>query len=75
MNKGNGRVTMKRAAELLGMSVISVQVGMQCQALPIGSCWKAPGRQHYNYHISPELLGKYIGMSKEEVLGIEDKTA
>ena len=39
------RVTTKRAAELLEMSILSVQMGMRCNALPIGSCWKAEGRK------------------------------
>lgn len=63
------RVTTKRAAELLEMSILSVQMGMRCNALPIGSCWKAEGGKQYTYHISAALLADYLGITKEEVLG------
>lgn len=69
MPESKNRVTVKRAAELLNMSVISVQAGMQCAALPIGVCWKPEGSRHFTYHISASKLADYLGLTKEEVIG------
>lgn len=62
------RVPVSRAAELLGLSPLSVQGALISKALPIGGAWKNEGSTCYTYHISPQQLGLYIGMSKEEVM-------
>ena len=62
------RVPVKIAAELLGLSVLSVQGALACKALPIGGAWKNEGSTCYTYHISPQQLALYIGVSKEEVM-------
>lgn len=62
------RVPLHIAAELLGLSVLSVQGALINKALPIGGAWKNPDSTCYTYHISPQQLGLYIGMTKEEVI-------
>lgn len=61
------RVPIKIAAELLGLSVLSVQGSLIHKALPIGGAWKNDGSTCYTYHISPQQLALYIGITKEEV--------
>lgn len=63
------RVSVQRAAELLGLSVISVQGALINKALPIGGAWKNETSSCYTYHISPQQLALYIGITKEEVIG------
>jgi hypothetical protein len=62
------RVSVQIAAELLGLSVLSVQGALISKALPIGGAWKNEGSSCYTYHISPHQLALYIGITKEEVL-------
>ncbi|MFQ9509488.1 MAG: hypothetical protein ACLRZ7_00755 [Lachnospiraceae bacterium] len=66
-------VSVKRAAELLGMSPFSVQGALKAKALPIGGAWLNDNSTCYKYHISAHLLAEYLGISVEEVLGYEDK--
>lgn len=63
------RVTVKRAAEILGMNPYSVQCGIRLGELPIGHAILKPGKQRHNYHISPYLLSQYTGLSIEEIKG------
>lgn len=53
------RITVEKAASLLGVSKQYVRIGMQRGWLPIGSCVKMSSK--YTYHISPYLLEKYLG--------------
>ena len=72
------RVSVQRAAELLGLSALSVQGALINKALPIGGAWKNENSGCYTYHISPQQLAIYIGVTKEEVITeqlISDKTA
>ena len=62
------RVPVNVAAKLLGLSVTSVQGALIFKALPIGGAWKNEGSICYTYHISPQQLALYIGISKEEVM-------
>lgn len=62
------RVSVQRAADLLGLSVLSVQGALINKALPIGGAWKNENSSCYTYHISPQQLALYIGLTKEEVL-------
>ncbi len=63
-----GRVSVKRAAELLDMSVLSVQGALIHNALPIGGAWKNENSTCYTYHISPAKLADYLGITVEEVM-------
>jgi hypothetical protein len=62
------RVSVQRAAELLGLSVVSVQGALINKALPIGGAWKNENSTCYTYHISPQQLSLYTGMPKEEIM-------
>ena len=53
------RITVEKAASLLGVSKQYVRIGMQRGWLPIGSCVKMSSK--WTYHISPYLLEKYLG--------------
>lgn len=64
-------VSVKRAADLLGMSPFSVQGALKAKALPIGGAWKNDNSTCYKYHISAYLLANYLGITVEEVLGNE----
>ncbi len=63
-----GRVSVKRAAELLNMSPLSVKGALIHKALPIGGAWKNEESTCYTYHISPAKLADYLGMEVEQVL-------
>lgn len=56
------RITVQQAAELMGLDVQSVRVGIQQGALPIGSAWKAEGSSKYTYYISPKQFTEYTGI-------------
>lgn len=58
----NKKITVQQAAELMGLDVQSVRVGMQVGALPIGSVWKAEGKRKYTYYISPKKFTEYTGI-------------
>ena len=56
------------AAKILNVSVLTVQCGMRCGALPIGSAWKNEGSSCWTYLISAQMLGNFVGKTKEEIL-------
>ncbi len=60
------RVTVKRAAELIGLSELSVRRGIEQGRLPIGSSIKRSDKRTI-YHISPYLLSQYTGIPVEEI--------
>lgn len=62
------RVPVQIAAELLGLSALSVQGALIHKALPIGGAWKNEGSSCYTYHISPQQLALYIGVTKEDIM-------
>lgn len=53
------RVTVKAAAEILGVSPQFIRIGMQRGLLPIGAAVKMSSK--WTYHISPAKLREYIG--------------
>ena len=65
------KVTVKRAAELLGVSPMWIRLGMISGELPFGSVTQ---RKTYNgnyinkYHIYAKKLAEYLGISVDEVL-------
>lgn len=60
------KVSVKRAAELMGKSCQFIRIGLQRNLLPIGTAVETrPGR--YSYYISPKLLSDYTGISKEQL--------
>lgn len=66
-------VPIPLAARILDMSQLSVQCSLKENALPIGGAWKNEGSTCYKYHISPYLLGRYVGMKKSEVYQLIDE--
>lgn len=46
------KVTIKRAAEILGKSQQFVRIGLQRKILPFGVAMQIPGKTTYTYHIS-----------------------
>lgn len=58
------RVSLKRAAELLGLSILSVQRALINKALPYRRAWKNENSTCYTYHVSPQQLALYIGLTK-----------
>jgi len=61
------RVPVNIASELLGLSIVSVQGALINKALPIGGAWKNENSTCYTYHISPQQLALYIGITKEDI--------
>lgn len=62
-------ISVKKAAEILGVSQQFVRVGLQRERLPIGTAVKMSSR--WTYHISPKLLKEYVGedeKNKKEVI-------
>lgn len=62
------RVPVNVAAELLGLSPLSLQGALVNKALPVGGAWKNENSSCYTYHISPQQLALYIGSTKEEIM-------
>lgn len=62
------RISVKRAAELTGLSQLSIRLGLQFKDLPFGTAIKTSNKRTV-YHISPALLAKYLGMSIEDIKG------
>lgn len=57
-------VKVKDAAEILGVSPQFIRLGLQQNALPIGTAVKMSSV--WTYHISPKLLNDYVGGSSNE---------
>lgn len=64
------RVTVKRTAELTGLSELTVRLGLQYGSLPFGSAVKT-SKSRTTYHVSPAKLADYLGLDINEVK--EDK--
>lgn len=62
----NKKISVKKAAEILGVSQQFVRIGLQREQLPIGTAVKMSSR--WTYHISPKLLEEYVGEIEEEVI-------
>ena len=62
------KITIEETARRLGKSPQFVRMALQNGAAPFGFATKVTGN-HFDYHISPKLLDKYIGgkvgLSKE----------
>ena len=63
----NNRVNIKKASNLLGLSLISLQCALQQKALPIGSAWKNEGSDCFTYYVGKHQLSKYLGITKEQL--------
>ena len=56
----NQKISINEAAQRLGKSPQFVRMALQNGTAPFGFATKVSGN-HYDYHISPKLLNKYIG--------------
>ena len=61
------KVSVEKAARILGISPLSVQCALREKALPIGCAWKNEGSSTWKYHVSIKLLSEYSGFSEEEI--------
>lgn len=55
------KISVTKAAALMGKSTLFVREGMKRGVLPIGQAMQLPGSTRWNYYISPTLLAEYIG--------------
>lgn len=62
------KITVQKAARLMGKSTLFVREGMRLGRLPIGEAYQLPGSSKWTFYISPPLLAKYIGVDLEVVL-------
>ena len=60
-------VPMQAAAKLLELSELSVRGLLIYKPGAIGYAWKNEESGYWKYHISPYLLGRYVGMTKAEI--------
>ena len=56
------KISVKQAAEILGVSQPFIRIGMQRKQLPIGTAVQMSSI--WTYHISPKLFYEYIGEIK-----------
>lgn len=56
------KITVKQAAELMGKSQQFIRVGLQQNALPIGTAIKIGNSSKYTYYISPKKFMEYTGI-------------
>ena len=61
------KVTIKRAAEILGKSQQFVRIGLQRKILPFGVAMQIPGKTTYTYHRSPKQFCDYAGIKEEDL--------
>ena len=68
----SGNVSIKETAKLMNKSEMFVRIGLQRGLLPIGTAIKTSSK--YSYHISPKLLGDYLGinLNEEEICTMEE---
>ena len=65
------KITVKRAAELLGKGELFVRECMKDGSLPIGTVTRLPGSNRWNFSISPRALAEYLGCSVNALYGEE----
>ncbi len=66
------RVSVQRAAELMGVTPLTIRVGIANGELPIGVAIHT-GKLRTNYHISPAKLADYLGLTVEQIKGVNDR--
>ena len=55
------KITVQRAAALLGKSTLFVRESMRRGTLPIGTAEQLPGSSRWTFIISPQALADYMG--------------
>ena len=67
------KITVKRAAELMGKSELFVRECIKSGALPIGTATQLPGSTRWVFYISPKELADYLGCSVHALEGREEQ--
>lgn len=60
------KISVTRAAQIMGKSPQFVRCGLQAGKLPFGTATKVTGKT-YSYHISPKLFMDYMGCTPEKI--------
>lgn len=64
------RITVKRAAEITGLSQLTVREGIKSGRLPFGVAIPSKTGRHNTIHISPAKLAEYLGLTVDQVKGV-----
>ena len=68
------KITVKRAAQLMGKSELFVRECIRTGRLDIGTATKLPDSEKWNFSISPQGLADYLGCSVAELYGESSET-
>ena len=60
------RISVKKAAELTGLSQISIREGIKSGALEFGRAIPSRSGQRFTIHISPNKLKEYLGLLEKQ---------
>lgn len=69
MNILSERVSVKRAAELTGLSQLTVREGIKQGVFDFGKAVSSKSGTRHTIHISPAKLADYLGLTVDEVKG------
>ena len=69
MNILSERVSVKRAAELTGLSQLTVREGIKQGVFDFGKAVPSKSGTRHTIHISPAKLAEYLGLTVDEVKG------
>lgn len=61
------KITVQRAAALLGKSTLFVRESMRRGTLPIGTAEQLPGSSRWTFIISPQALADYLGCNVRDL--------
>ena len=61
------KLTVSRAARLIGLSPQALRIMLQRNLVPFGIAYKNPGSKSYTYFIYPEKFREYCGLSTDWV--------
>ena len=62
------KITIKKAATLMGKSELSIREGIKEGVFTFGIVYKLPGSKRLNYVISPAEFAQFLGMTVDELL-------
>lgn len=58
------RISVAKAAEIMGVSQQFIRIGLQRNLLPFGFATNMGGGSRYTYYINPKEFQEYLGISK-----------
>lgn len=59
------KISVAKAAEIMGVSQQFVRIGLQRNLLPFGFATNMGGGSRYTYYINPKQFQEYLGIDKE----------